>query len=154
MIDPQDMTVQDPTMTPRAPTIQNAPTVQVSGRLENIDPAPIAALRIGDHAKSQRTPLLVELVGVKYWVIPPKMRSAIRMFAGLQQATSADSSDEASLTQYDTWISKIFRDQAPGVIARLDDDNDDLDLVHINQLTQQLIERATGGDPTMSLSAS
>lgn len=133
-----------------APPVDSTPIV----------PAPVsqplgrADLSFGDHKGSSRQPVIIDLVGVKYAVIPPKMRTAVRMFADLQKAAEgADENPEVAFAQYDEWIAKLFRDRAPEVIARMEDDDDELDLVHINQLTQALMARAAGADPTSSPSA-
>lgn len=111
-------------------------------------PAP-ADLSFGDHKSSARKPIIVDLVGSRYLITPPKLRSAVRMFQKLQQAAAgAEENPDVAFEQYDAWIGRLFRDRAEEVIARLDDEDDELDLVHINQLTQALMERAAGADPT------
>jgi hypothetical protein len=115
---------------------------------------PPADLSFGDHKSSARKPIIVDLVGSRYAVIPPKMRSAVRMFQQLQTAAAGtEENPDAAFDQYDSWITKLFRERAPEVIARLDDEDDELDLVHINLLTQALMARAAGADPTGSPSA-
>ncbi len=113
-----------------------------------------ADMTFGDHKTSARKPLSVDLVGFRYMITPPKLRSAVRMFQQLQTAAAGtEENPDAAFEQYDAWITKLFRERAPEVIARLDDEDDELDLVHINQLTQALMERAAGADPTGSPSA-
>ena len=134
-----------------APPVESTPSV----------PAPAAApprvpadLSFGDHRTKARKPVIVDLVGVRYAVTPPKMRSAVKMFQQLQTAAAdAEENPTAAFEQHDAWIGRLFRERADEVIARMEDEDDELDMVHINQLTQALMERAAGADPTTSPSA-
>ena len=113
-----------------------------------------ADLSFGDHRTKARKPVIVDLVGVRYAVTPPKMRSAVKMFQQLQTAAAdAEENPTAAFEQHDAWIRRLFRERADEVIARMEDEDDELDMVHINQLTQALMERAAGADPTTSPSA-
>jgi hypothetical protein len=79
------------------------------------------------------------------------MRSVIRALEALQRVTENTEdalSAQKMFDQYDSWIKQLFGSEAPGVIARLEDVNDSLDIVHINQLTQSLMTLASGADPT------
>ena len=104
-------------------------------------------LIFGDRKSKQRKPVLVELVTVRYWVIPPKMRSAARMFERLQKAEQVDD-PSAMFEQIDDIIRRLFRGSAEEVIDRLEDDDDELGEEHITELIKALMSKAAGADPT------
>jgi len=104
------------------------------------------ALVFGDRKSKQRKPVLVELVSVRYWVVPPKIRSALKMFEQLQKV---DESKPAEMfEQIDAIVRRLFRGSGDEIISRMEDDDDDLDLEHITELIKALMARAGGGDPT------
>lgn len=87
----------------------------------------------------------VDLVGVGYDIVVPKAGFAMAM---AQRARSGD--DDAALStlnDINEWMRRAFRDRADEVFARLDDDDDDLDIQHITQLMQKSVE-AGSDNPT------
>lgn len=88
----------------------------------------------------------VELVGVKYEVKSPKTALALRI--GVEAKQAGD--DPARMMEaIGTWVRIAFGAKvAPGVMARLDDPDDDLDISHVMKLMDALVERATGNPPT------
>lgn len=84
----------------------------------------------------------VELVGVKYQLRPPKAAFGLKLAA-------ADQNDQGAMARLVTeWIQAAFGDQAEAVMARLDDYDDDLDLMHLMELMQLVMERVTGNPTT------
>lgn len=92
-----------------------------------------------------REEIPLTLVGVKYTIVPPKSNFALKM--AYQAKTSKDDPTQVVDSLFD-WVRKAFRDQADAVLARLDDDGDDLDIDHLTQLMQKVLERGSGGNPT------
>lgn len=91
-------------------------------------------------------PVTVQLgEGFEYLVTPPKSTLAIALAENLKLA--GDDPGKL-LTEMQGWIEKAFgKKQAPKVIARLQSEEDGLDINHIVELMQQLAE-VTSGDPT------
>jgi len=92
-------------------------------------------------AGKPRKSLHINLVGIEYDIRVPKAGFAISM------AMRARSNDEdAAMNTMDDlneWIRRAFKDSADSVIARLSDDDDDLDLGDITELMQQSIAAAS-----------
>jgi hypothetical protein len=86
----------------------------------------------------------IKLIGQNYSVNMPKASLAIRI---TQQARSADQGEKA-FESLNTWMDAAFgARQVAAVRKRLDDPDDDLDLDHIMQLMNALLE-AGSGNPT------
>jgi hypothetical protein len=89
--------------------------------------------------------LLIDLVGVDYEITPPKAALAMAM---AMNAKNAGEDPYALLDAISNWIRKAFgAEQAAAVLARMEDEDDLLDLPHIMQLMTAMIEKSTG-DPT------
>jgi len=83
--------------------------------------------------------------GFEYIVTPPKSTIAIAL-AGKIKLAGDD--PQKLMEEMEGWIEKAFgKKQAPKVIARLQDEEDGLDIKHIIELMQELAEVSTG-DPT------
>ena len=87
----------------------------------------------------------VELVGERYTVTPPKASLAISI---TQQARDGSSDDaEAAFDQLNGWMDTAFGTKVKQVRARLADPSDQLDLQHIMQLMNALLD-VGGESPT------
>lgn len=87
----------------------------------------------------------VDLIGVRYQVTPPKSSLAIKIS---QQVRTPDDADDA-FTTLGEWIDIAFGKQAAVKVRnRLEDPDDDLDLEHIMQLMNLLMETEAGAPPT------
>lgn len=87
-----------------------------------------------------RKALHIDLVGVEYDIRVPKAGFAIAM---AMRARGGDE-DAAVNTMHDLdeWIRRAFKDRADEVLARLNDDEDDLDIGDITELMQASIAEA------------
>lgn len=96
-------------------------------------------------AAEPRAKLPVTLVGVEYKVKPPKMS----VLAVVAKAAAKGTEDaEAMITHVETLVKLMFgKDEAPKVMARLSDEDDDLDYLHIMKCAEAVMEETTG-DPT------
>jgi hypothetical protein len=92
-----------------------------------------------------REPIPVSLVDEEYLVTPPKSTIALALAARAKEAGD----DAAKIrTELDSWVLMAFgKKQAAKIQARLEDNEDDLDLPHIMNLMQKLAEAVTP-DPT------
>lgn len=100
--------------------------------------------------KSTRTELPVKLIGKAYKVRPPKALVMLDFAKNLQEAqASADQDPSAILEHLTNWIRSSFSEaEGEDIINRLHDPKDDLDLSHIMDLMNAVMERTTG-NPTM-----
>lgn len=90
----------------------------------------------------RRESIPVDLVGVSYEVTPPKTALAIKV--ALQAKKAQDDPDEV-MKALDGWIARAFgKKQAAKITERLYSDEDDLDIDHIMQLMNLLMEESTG----------
>lgn len=87
----------------------------------------------------------VELVGEVYEVSTPKTVLAIRVAKAAQ-----DAKDMSSLMDsLNDWVVAAFGPKSGAkVMARMEDPEDDLDMMHIVQLVQALMARTTGNPTT------
>jgi len=107
----------------------------------SIDEAPIA-FRVEGKKKSS---VNVELVGVRYRVMPPKSMVALNM--GRKLGRAGEDLD-AVMVELGAWVRSIFGKEAGGeVMKRLVNPEDDLDLDDIMELVRVMAERQTG-NPT------
>lgn len=87
----------------------------------------------------------VELIGVKYEVNVPKKALAMALMMRVKQAGNDPELVSAS---FDVLITKMFgKEGAPAIHARLEDEDDDLDIDHLMELMGALLE-VSAGDPT------
>lgn len=86
----------------------------------------------------------VDLVGERYEINPPKMFLALRIGVA---AKNAGNDMDAMLSALTTWIEAAMGRQATEVLERLEDPDDDLDLMHIMRLMEKITEVQTS-DPT------
>lgn len=97
-----------------------------------------------------KEPINLKLVGKEYRVFPPKTIQSL-LLAQAGRGSKKDGSDSDPMKMYDEvkkWITMAFgRKEAPKVIARMEDPNDELDLDHIMELMEKLMEQSTG-NPT------
>jgi len=92
-----------------------------------------------------RKTLEVDLVGQTYKVTAPKAALGLKIAIRAKQ-----SGDDPGLMMdaVEEWVVKAFgKSAAKKVLARVDDENDDLDIQHLMKLMEAVIE-ATTGDPT------
>ena len=83
--------------------------------------------------------------GFEYLVTPPKSTLAIAL---AEELKSAGEDPAKLMSSMQGWIEKAFgKKQSAKVMARLQDEEDPLDIKHIIELMQQLAEVQTG-DPT------
>jgi hypothetical protein len=95
--------------------------------------------------------IIVDLVGEKYSVTPPKTSLAIKVTQRARGAEGKPTRKEAdeSFEALQEWIDKAFGVQgAKRVRTRLNDADDDLDLDQIMQLMNVLLEMESGGPST------
>lgn len=93
-----------------------------------------------------REPLLIELVGEKYTIKPPKVALSLKL--GVTAKQMEQSGDVAAMNEaLHEWVKKAFGDKAQSVWDRMDDEDDDLDIPHIMKLMQAVSEHVTG-NPT------
>jgi hypothetical protein len=90
-------------------------------------------------------PIDVTLVDKKYTIVPPKAALAMRL--AVESKLYED--DPAKMAEVlGVWIKKAFGDKAAKIQARLDDEDDLLDIVHIMTLMEKVIEHQMDEDPT------
>ena len=89
-----------------------------------------------------RKTLHVELVGVEYDIRVPKAGFAIAM--AMRARNAGDDAAANTMDDLNEWIRRAFKERAEEVIARLGDDDDDLDIGDITELMQEAI--AEGSD--------
>lgn len=94
-----------------------------------------------------RKEIKVELVGVAYTIRPPKAAFGLH----LARVNQNDQGAMAGLVI--KWIEQAFGDESDAVLARMDDYDDELDLTHLMELMQLVMERVSG-NPTTSPSDS
>lgn len=93
-----------------------------------------------------RTSVNVTLVGRQYRALRPKALVAIDFGNKLKNASGKDGD---TLRELETWIGEIFgRHEVEGIMHRLHDKEDDLDLPDIMELIKVLMAKATGNPPT------
>ena len=95
---------------------------------------------------SERRSFLVDLVGRRYTLTPPK--AALAMKAAIRAKTAGD--DPTLLMEsIMEWVrSALGDDGAADVTARLDDPADRLDIEHLTALMGKVQEATTGNPPT------
>ena len=90
--------------------------------------------------------IVVNLVGVKYNVKPPK--TAIAMKFAVQAKVFKDE-PEKIMEVMTEWMDKAFgKAISKKVQKRLENEADDLDIPHVMALMEKIIEVQTEGDPT------
>lgn len=91
------------------------------------------------------TPVEVELVGTVYKIQPPKSALALKLAI---RAKTAGDDPTLMLETIDEWIDKAFgKSNGTKIKKRLDDANDALDIKHVMELMERVIE-VSAGDPT------
>ena len=91
-----------------------------------------------------RAKIPVELVGQSYQVKPPKMS----VLAVVAKAAAAGTDDAAAMIKHvEDLVKLMFGKEAPAVMARLGDQEDDLDYAHVMKCAEAVMEEQTG-DPT------
>lgn len=98
---------------------------------------------------ADRNTIPIKLVGKTYEVKPPKTFTSLRLGKTLQNLGDDQDPDEM-IEALESWIRSIFsEDDADAVMYRLnEDDQDDLDIMHIVQLMNRLMEQTTGNPTT------
>jgi hypothetical protein len=98
-----------------------------------------------------RSKIPVTLVGQTYQVKPPKMA----VLAVVAKAAAKGTDDAAAMVEHVENLVKLMfgKNGAPAVMARLSDEEDDLDYEHIMKCAEAVMEEQTG-DPTSSSPAS
>lgn len=88
-----------------------------------------------------RKEITVKLVGVEYVIRLPKSGFAM----GMAQRARFGGDDAAlnTLNDLNEWIRRAFRERGDEVLARMEDDDDELDINHITQLMQKSVEIAS-----------
>lgn len=92
-----------------------------------------------------RESIVVELVGVKYNLMPPKSSLALKM--AVRAKTASDDPTEMMEAMYE-WVDSAFGEEATAVKARLDAADDLLDIDHIAKLMEAVMELASGNPST------
>lgn len=97
-----------------------------------------------------RESLTVSLVGVDYVIDPPKGSYALKLARRAKELGGGDV--DASWGMVEDWVKRAFgAKQSKKVLARIMDDDDDLDIIHIMKLIEAIAEAATS-DPSSSSS--
>jgi hypothetical protein len=94
---------------------------------------------------TKREPIDVTLGDKKYKVIPPKAAFAMKL--AIQNKVFQDDPTQM-LGLLDEWMKKAFGTKYAAIQKRLDDDADELDITHIMQLLEQMMEVQADPDPT------
>jgi hypothetical protein len=97
-------------------------------------------------SRDKKKPHNVLLVGVPYKALPMKALVAVEMGKRLE---AADKDMDQVIVALTGWMAAIFgRTQAPQIMARLKDPNDDLDLPDVMEVIKALSKKATK-NPTL-----
>lgn len=95
-----------------------------------------------------RRAIKLTLVGKEYSLKAPKGSSAIviaKQMAGIKETDDP----EKILRGLKDWLTlAVGRTESTAIMKRLDDPEDDLDLVHLTELMKQVTERTVPGNPT------
>ena len=95
---------------------------------------------------SERTSFVVELVGQRYAMRPPKSSLSLKFAVRAKQAGEAP---ELLFAAVNEWIEAAFGvEVARQITERLDDDADALDFPHLTDLMSKVAERTTGNPTT------
>lgn len=93
-----------------------------------------------------REKITVSLVGKNYMIKPPKGSMALQM---ARRAMAADDDPEKTWEAIAQWITMAFgKKEGDAVTKRLNDPEDDLDIIHISELISKVAELATGNPTT------
>lgn len=104
--------------------------------------------RISIQAKP-REKITADLVGVEYLISPPKGAFSLAL-AERAQKSKAEGDSTSIWNDVQSWLKKAVGDkQTKAIQKRLDDDDDDLDIMHIVDLMEQVVE-VTTDNPTSS----
>lgn len=102
-----------------------------------------------------REPITIDLVGIEYVIDPPKSTYGIKLARRAKEMAKMSDAEKGDTDEFEViegWVEKAFGPrQAPKVLERLMDDEDDLDIPHIMNLIEQLAELVTD-TPTSSSS--
>lgn len=94
-----------------------------------------------------RESITIDLVGVEYVVQPPKGAYGLKL-ARQAKALEGDADVEAQWAVVEGWVQKAFGlKQSKKVLTRIEDDDDELDIVHIMTLIGKIAEYTTA-NPT------
>lgn len=108
-------------------------------------PKATAPINIG----ASRGTIEVNLVGVTYNVRVPKGISTMVFAQKLQELQGDENNAEKLLETLEEWLVGTFGDEdGNAIVARLYDDQDDLDFTQVMELMEALIERATANPST------
>lgn len=115
-------------------------------------PAPVPAFQDNPNAivvdVAPRVPHNVVLGGQPYRALPMKMLTAVNLGKKLE---AAGENTDKLLYELESFVGTIFgrgSEQTRAIMARMEDPEDGLDLPHVMDLVQKLIERTTK-NPTM-----
>lgn len=94
--------------------------------------------------------IAVNLVGTEYTLTPPKGALGLTLAEKAQDA-SASGDVRAIWGEVLNWLTMaVGKKQAKAIQARLDDADDDLDIIHVISLMEQVVEMVTGNPTTSS----
>lgn len=123
--------------------LANTPEAFKNGDLVDETRMPAGAVIV--HAK-KKIPATVWLEGRAYRALPPKALVGIALAKKME---AAGEDVEKILTELESWLISIFgKTQAPAIMTRLGDGDDDLDLPDVIELLSKIAEKATGNPPT------
>ena len=108
-----------------------------------------ATIVIGAGVTKARQPIVIELVGEQYAINPPKTLAYMEfMDDGTPSAelTDKEAADRSHAMIF-RWIDMAFGERADEVKGRLTDNDDSLDLDHINYLIDAIQKHLAGGVP-------
>lgn len=89
----------------------------------------------------------VEIAGQTYTFKRPKKRSLILAFSGLNPE-SEDPTEQARMYLEVERLLMRYTGDSEALLARLDDDDDDIDIEHIMQAFQEIMGKVAGVPPT------
>lgn len=94
-----------------------------------------------------REKITVSLVGVEYEIFPPKAALGLKLAVRAKQHGDDPVTTLESVTE---WVQKAFgKPGARDIEKRIEDEADDLDITHVMQLMNKVVELTTG-NPTSS----
>jgi hypothetical protein len=96
-------------------------------------------------AVEPRKILTVDLGGTEYKVTPPKAALGLKLAV---RGRNANDNPDLMMEALDEWMDKAFTKRVANTIRRrIEDETDDLDVTHVMQLMELVIEH-TAGRPT------
>lgn len=122
------------------------PTATKNRALAATAPIAAAAADITIAAEPKKA-VIVDLVEQRYTIKPPKSAMAVKLAVRAKQA--GDDDPGAVMAAISEWVNIAFGAKAaPGVMERLEDPDDDLDIIHVMNLIEALVEVGAPTPPT------